>query len=104
MTPAPQTECCLQPQRHRCVRVGDSAEFGAGQFVRLADVRDVPSVANAAVVVAARDDVLFAELLGPPAQIGHPVLDGAHCQTLGLPPLDQPSTCLGLTLAEAMCR
>ena len=37
------------------------------------------------MVVVAGDDVALADLLGPPAQLGHAVLDGADGQALGLP-------------------
>ena len=46
------------------------------------------------------DDILFADFLGPPAQFGHPVLDGAHGQALGLPSFHQAFDVLGL---EACC-
>ena len=46
-------------------------------------------MANAVVVVVLGDHVLLADLLGPPAQLGHAILDGAHRQALGFPALDQ---------------
>jgi hypothetical protein len=58
------------------------------------------ALADAVVAVVARDDVLLANLLGPPAQFGHPVLDGAHRQALSLPSLHQPFHVLGL---QACC-
>src|SRR5690606_32381050 len=67
--PAPQPEGRLQPQRRRRVRIRDPGELDAGQLPRLADVGDVLPVADAVVVVLAGDDVLFADLLGPPSQL-----------------------------------
>ena len=52
------------------------------------------------MVVVAGDDVLLADLLGPPAQFRHPVLDRAHGQTFRLPSLHQALDVLGL---EACC-
>ena len=92
----PQTEGCLQPQGHRRVGVGDPGELAAAQLARLADAGDVLPVADAVVVVVAGDDVLLADLLGPPSQFRHPVLDRAHGQAFRLPALDQPLDVLGL--------
>jgi hypothetical protein len=44
-----------------------------------------PVDSNAVVLVVAGDDVALADLLGPPAQLGHAVLDGADGQAFGLP-------------------
>ncbi len=44
---------------------------------------------DAIVIVVPGDDVLLADLLGPPAKLRHPILDRADGQALHLPALDQ---------------
>ncbi len=60
------------------------------------DVGDVHAIRNAVGGVAAGDDVLLADLLRPPAQRRHAVLDGAGREVLGEPALDQLLDVLGL--------
>ncbi len=92
----PQAEDGLQPQRHGGVRVCDPGQVVAPQGLCLADLGHVLAVAYAVVAVVAGHHVLFANLLGPPAQLGHAVLQGAGGQALGLPARHQVLHVLGL--------
>ena len=87
----------------------DTREYGsvtwarspAGQLAGFADVGHVPPVGNAVDVVALGDDVGLADLLRPPAQFGHAVLDRARAQPLGGPALHQLLDVLGLQALDA---
>ncbi|MBN8473248.1 MAG: hypothetical protein J0M27_00470 [Sulfuritalea sp.] len=46
-------------------------------------------VTDAIVIVVSGDDVLLADLLGPPAKLCYPIPDRADGQTRHLPALDQ---------------
>ena len=48
------------------------------------------------MVIGAGDDVALADLLGPPAQFSHPVLNCADGQAVGLPARHQAFDVLGL--------
>ncbi len=70
----PQPEGSLEPQAHgRYMEVGvrHPRQVVRLRSLRLADVGDVLPVADAVVVTIAGDDVVLADLLGPPAQFGH---------------------------------
>ena len=77
------------------VRVGDLGEVAGSQLASFADVGHVAPIGDAVDVVALGDDVGLADLLRPPAQFGHAILDRACAQPLGGPALHQLFYMLG---------
>ena len=79
--------------------IRDLLELVHIEFLGFADVGDVRPIRDAVGGIGAGDDVLLADLLGPPPKGRHPVLDGPRRELLGQPALDQLLDVLGL---EAM--
>ena len=81
------------------MRVANLLQVGCPDARGLRFVADVLTVGNAVVVVGSRDDVLSVDLLRPPAQGAHAVLDGSDRYFAGLPVIDQ---CLDVFRLQGM--
>lgn len=96
-----QAERRLQAQGEMCVGIAHLGQVAGGQLPRLADVGDVPPLADAVMFVVPGDDAGLADLFSPPSNLRHAVLHGGDGQPLRLPLLDQPFDVLGSQTAGA---
>lgn len=74
----PQTKCGLEPERYPGIRIADLLQVGRSQLPCLAHIGNVLAIRDTVVRVVLRDDVLLANLLGPPAKRRHAVLHRAR--------------------------
>lgn len=91
-----QAEGGLERERQARIGVGDALQLVRRQGRGLALVGDEAPVGDAIGVVAAGDDIGLVQLLGPPAQMRHPVLDRAGRELLPSPAVNQGLDMLGL--------
>jgi hypothetical protein len=84
-----QAECGLQAERNADAECANLFDLVHGEVLSFRNVGDVNPIRNAVSGIGPGDDVLLANLLGPPAQRRHPVLDGAGRELFSEPALDE---------------
>ena len=84
-----QAEGLLQFQAHAYVFIANLFELLAGHHLSLGFIGDETPVRDTVVFVGTRHHVLLVNLVRPPTNHGHAVLDSPDRQALGEPVLDQ---------------
>ena len=85
----PQTEGLLQFETHPHVEVTNLLQILCGDLPGFRYIGHELSIRNTVVVIRPRDDILPVDLLRPPTDNRHPVLDGTDGYIFTLPPVYQ---------------
>ena len=81
---------------HPHVLVPDLIELGLGNVFGLAFIGHKPSVRDTVMFIRPGDDALLVNLVGPPAERGHPVFNCSDREVVFLPAVDQGFNVLSL--------